>query len=461
MSVETIKDSYKDFASRWRTMRDCYEGQHAIHAGGEIYLPRLGGQSDDEYQAYKKRAMYHNAVCRTIQALNGQLFRKDPVIESGADISRFVNDIDLNGTSLHTFAQKCGNSLLTVGRSIVLVEFNSYDTAPLSQADVLLNNRRPYLTEYKTEALINWRTQGVNGKDVLVMAVLQETREIQKSEFESIYVKVYRSLTLDDGRYTQKIWVPNAKGEYEIESEIVPLMNGQPMPYIPLFVYGVTGQEIEPQNPPLLNLALINLAHYMTSADLEHGAHYAGLPTAVVSGVTKDDGESFLIGSQTAWVFGDPQAKATYLEFTGQGLQALEARMQKKEEQMVAQGARMLAQEKRVAETAETELIRRGGELATLAGISLALSELITESFKVLLEWAGVKTDFNYVVNRDFVPGGMDAQELTALVGALQTGSISQQTFFEALQDGEMVRDTLTYEEEQDRLAMQPLSVNV
>jgi len=47
----------------------------------------------------------------------------------------------------------------------------------------------------------------------------------------------------------------------------------------------------------------------------------------------------------------------------------------------------------------------------------------------------------------------MTSQELTAWMGALQGGGVSRQTFFEALKQGELVRDDLTFEEEEDRIA--------
>jgi hypothetical protein len=78
--------------------------------------------------------------------------------------------------------------------------------------------------------------------------------------------------------------------------------------------------------PPLIDLVDANLALYGINADYRHGLHFTGLPTPVVSGYQpQKDGEKFYIGSTSAWVFPDPQAKAVFLEFTGQGLDALKA----------------------------------------------------------------------------------------------------------------------------------------
>ncbi|WP_457831240.1 DUF4055 domain-containing protein, partial [Staphylococcus aureus] len=78
--------------------------------------------------------------------------------------------------------------------------------------------------------------------------------------------------------------------------------------------------------PPLVDLVDMNYAHYLVSADYEHGCHFAGLPTPVVTGYTPQNGpngeppEKLYIGSAAAWVFPQPDAKAYFLEFEGQGL---------------------------------------------------------------------------------------------------------------------------------------------
>jgi hypothetical protein len=77
------------------------------------------------------------------------------------------------------------------------------------------------------------------------------------------------------------------------------------------------------QDPPILDLVNLNLAHYLINADYQHGCHFTGLPTPVVSGYEAKENEKLYIGSAVAWVFPNPEAKATYLEFTGQGLGAL------------------------------------------------------------------------------------------------------------------------------------------
>ena len=64
-----------DKLSQIRRARDAFKGTDSIKASplDEDYLPRLGGQSEEEYENYKRRAVFYAAMNRTVVALVGAL----------------------------------------------------------------------------------------------------------------------------------------------------------------------------------------------------------------------------------------------------------------------------------------------------------------------------------------------------------------------------------------------------
>jgi len=62
MSVESKHPLYQKRSSQWEIIRDCYEGEDAIKAKGEKYLPRASGSANWQYEAYKTRARWVNFV---------------------------------------------------------------------------------------------------------------------------------------------------------------------------------------------------------------------------------------------------------------------------------------------------------------------------------------------------------------------------------------------------------------
>jgi hypothetical protein len=145
-----------------------------------------------------------------------------------------------------------------------------------------------------------------------------------------------------------------------------------------------------------------------------------------------------------------------WIEFTGQGLEALEKRCEKKEQHMAALGARMLSPEKRAAEAQGTVEMRVGHETAMLADIAHNVSRGMTMVLGWLRDWSGATGNVSVAVNTDYVVTTLSAQEVTALVAAWQMGAISKNTLFWNLQQGEVIEDGLSFEEEEARIGDTP-----
>lgn len=450
MPVDTQHPDYTKYATVWRMMRDTIEGHRVINAAGQTYLPALTDQTIQEYKAYLKRAVFFNAVGRVSEALIGMVFRKQPTIEAEA-IGEFVDDITGSGQPLASFAQEVFSEVVDVRRCGVLVDHPSNEGGPITLAQAAQMGLRPYLAMYKAEDIINWRIDVNNGGDMLTLVVLRERREDATDPFEVKYVEQYRVLRMVEGVYTQELWQKNGKA-FTMVSQITPTRNGQPLDFIPFRFFGGTDGTCSVMPPLLEDLAYINIAHYRNSADLEHGLHYTGLPTAVITGVSAND-NTYSIGSGNAWVFENPQAKATFLEFTGQGLGPLKEAIKDKEQQMAALGARMLSPEKLAAESADSISQRRTGEISTLAGLAQNTSRGLTVCLEWLRDWIPAQGDVKVSLNTEFVPKGMTAQDVTALLQAVTTGQISPQSFYESLVRAEVLNSGRTYEQERDLIA--------
>ncbi|MDI6743660.1 MAG: DUF4055 domain-containing protein [Smithella sp.] len=458
--VDTEHPQYSKMSARWKRCRDAAEGTDAIKAAGVLYLPKLTDQTDSDYNAYKLRASFFNASWKTINALSGMMFRKPPQIKVTASIALLLDDITMDGRSLHILAQQAAIEILTSGRIGVLVDYPQESAAGKTLADAQNLNLRPSMQFYFTESIINWKTARIQNKRKLSLAVLTEDVDIPDNEFEHKKEIRYRVLDLFNGIYRQRIFRINEKKEDEqISPDIFPLMNGRPLDYIPLYIIGVDDTTPDIDAPPLIDLVDMNLAHYRTNADYAHGLHFSGMPTAIVTGYTPHNvGDKLYVGSSSAWVFPDSQAKAFFLEFTGQGLSAIERAIERMEQQMAILGARLLTSEKRATETAQTAQIHRAGESSILASIAQTISIGLTEALKTFSKWAGVKDpDAAININRDFMPIEMDAQTLTALVASWQAGAISMESLFDQLKQGEIIRDDITFEEEQERIASAPI----
>jgi len=470
--VDTQHKEYAKLADKWSRCRDCVAGQDAVHDAGEKYLPKLKDQTAEDYKAYKLRAQFFNATWRTISALSGMIFRKPPVIEVAASVEPYLEDVTMSGISLHILAQRSTLEILTTGRMGILVDYPATSVEGMTKADAEKLGLRPSMQVYPAETIINWRTGRIGNQTVLTMVVLSEDAEIEgDNEFEWKTETHYRVLDLVNRKnektgegevaYRVREFKIVDKEDVQIGSALFPLMNGKPLDFIPFYFLGVDDTTPETDEPPLIDLADLNFDHYRLDADYKHGLHFTGLPTPVVSGYTPETaGEKLYIGSSSAWVFPDPQAKAAYLEYTGQGLQAIEKAKASDEQQMAILGARLLTAEKKAVETAQTAQIHRAGESSILSAIAQTISIGLTKALQIFSEWAGVADKkASITLNQEFMPPEVTPQELAGWLASWQAGApgFSDQGFFDLLRKRELVADDVTLEDEQERIASKPI----
>jgi hypothetical protein len=453
MPIDTTHPERDAMAPKWGRMRDVIAGQDAVHLAGATYLPKLQEQTNAEFSAYVLRTPWFGATSRTIDALHGLMFRKPPSIEYPAAMQEVVDDITMSGQSLEAFTSAVAREDLNVGRAGVLVDFPSVPAQPQNVGQARSSGQRPFATLYKAESILFWRTGRIANKLALTEVRLSETVYEPEDEFSDAESTQIRRLLLDpeSGVYVQQIWRQTSDA-WTLSEQIVPQMNGQPMRFIPFVIVGPEHVGADVSQPPLIDMADLNLSHYRSSADLEHGAHLTGLPMLFLAGVQLGENESVYVGSQKAVVSSDPQSDGKWIEFTGQGLGALETRCEKKEAQMAALGARMLAPEKKTAEAQGTVEMRVGHETSMLADIAHVISQAMTQAMEWLRDWSGASGPVSINVNTDYTVTMLSAQEVTALVAAWQMGAISKNTLFWNLQQGEVIEDGVTFEEEEAKI---------
>lgn len=458
MPVNTPSSEYETAKRKWERCRDAYDGGDAIKKKGELYLPPLGSHAPNgtfttegqyRYLAYKDRALWYNATGRTVDGLAGGIFQKSPKIVAPNVVTKALADVTLTNQPVELFALQQAKEVLTVGRAGILVDMS--DRPGMA---------RPYWAAYRAEDIISYRAISIDGDEVLTRVVLCETVSVDdpKDPFVQKESQQYRVLELSEaGVYSQTEWTAKAPGsnEWVASAPKIAERRGSPLNFIPFVFLGPTSISPAIPKPPLDDLVLVNISHYRNMADLEHGRHFVALPTPWISGASKPEGP-VTIGSESAWFLG-ADGSAGMLEFTGQGLGALENADQQKRHMMAVLGARLLEEQgtkSNVNETAAAVGMRHAGEQATLKTLAQSLETGFTLALQWHSWWVGTEdapadTGAVFELNKEFSTLRMAPEQLRALVEALQANAISDETFYHNLEDGGLARPGVPFDEEQ------------
>jgi hypothetical protein len=425
VAIDSKHPDYQANLDLWNRCRDTYEGEDAVKARGTLYLPKADPlQTHAEYQSYLTRAAFFEAVGRTIDGFVGALSRRPHIIQLPPAIEELEDDVTADGVSLRQFIKLMCREVLLTARGGVLVDFDE-------------KKGRPFLQFYPAEAVINWSDTSI----VLAETVYEPDPEEQ---FANKAIDQLRQVEFGPDGYTVTLWrktqaAVTVQAEWAIyDRPRQPTKQGVRLDRLPWWWLSTMGATARVERPPLLGLVNTSLSHYRNSADLEHGRHFAGMPTLWVAGITSD--QPIRVGAATAILLSDPHAKVAYAEFVGQGLGSLERALEMKERQMAVLGAAAFSEQKKAFESAEAIRLRQGGENSLLTGTVGAVETAIADALRFAAAWAGGgDATLQVALNRDFVEVTLDGQKLQALVAAYQAGAITLESFLYDLQQAELM----------------------
>lgn len=463
MPANSKHKEFERYSALYTKVRDCKRGEEAIKGGGEAYLPRLTGQSNAAYERYKQRGAFFNATGRTINALTGLMLRKDPIVEVPAVIEEDLNSITSNNLTVFELLRDCAEASLTYSRKGLLIDADE-------------DGKKVYIAPYDALSIINWRTDVVDGEEILTMLCLEEIAEkidekdpfvveeipqIRVFELENaneaendpeeetqpgkLVVRLYRKAKDVEGADKTKDWVQYGDDKY-------PQIMGARLERIPFVIIGSISNEFSPEKPILADLATLNVGHWRLEVDYKHGLHLCALPTPWAAGF--DGGEGGLhIGPEKAWVSDDPQARAGYLEFTGSGLTAIKEAIERTENQMATMGSRILENQKAAQEAYQTVKARGGSDTASLSNIAATVEKGVAKALEWVARWKGKpEADISVKLTRDFIDADADPQLVTSLIAAVQAGKMSIETFLWNLKRFELIAPDKTVEEELEQI---------
>ena len=441
--VDFVRQEVRDLLPKWAMIRDCIAGTFAIKAQRTLYLvmPNSDDQSKQNlarYSARLARAVFYNVTGRTLSGLIGQVFAKEPSADVPPTLQPFLLDVDGAGVTLDQQAKRALGYVLAHGRAGLLVDYPALtdvngQAVPTTRADLLAGNVRPTITIYEPWNIVNWRHRQIGSKTLLSLVVILEQYLKEDDGFEPTYEDQYRVLRLNEaGQYEVAIYQKRDDGWEEISLVVVRDAKGKPLDMLPFTFIGAENNEPEPDQPPLLDMSTLNVAHYNNSADYEDSLYTTGQPTYVFSGLTEHWVKNVLNGSvsvgSASGVMLPPGATAQILQ-PNPNTMAKEG-MEHKERQMKALGAK-LVEDKAVQRTATEAGMEEASETSILTSSANNVSAAYTFALGWALTFVGEAQNdsLDYALNTDLQVSRMSSQDRAQLVAEWQAGGMDWEEY--------------------------------
>lgn len=430
-NVSYVVPELRAMQPQYRTISDCVAGAEAVKKAGPLYLPRPNPadnsrENQARYEAYKARAVFYNATRRTLNGLTGQVFSRDPEITLPAQLEALRGDANGTGIGLVQLAKQATRTVLSHGRAGLHVDYPNLGPEGATIDQINAGIARPTLNYYGPTEIINWRVTTVGARDLLSLVVLREEYVVNDDGFEQKKQKRYRVLRLVGGIYVVEIYNDNnlnAPAERYVPTDA----NGDHFEEIPFTFIGIDNNDPEIDEPPMYDLATVNIAHYRNSADLEESCFIVGQPTPYFTGLTEEwvrdvfQDKVIELGSRAA-ISLPVGGQAGLLQATENNLVSKE--MERKERQMVALGAKLVEQE-RVQRTAQEARLEAGSETSQLVSSAENVSAAFEFGLKMAARFQGTSDAITFKLNTEYELNTLTAEELKQVIASWQMNAIS------------------------------------
>jgi len=431
--VSTPSDEYKKVSPCWILPRTLMGGTKAMRMASIAYLPQEKAETDSQYKIRLNRTTLFNAFKKTVKDMTGKVFNKE--ITLGKDVpeqlATIAENVDNAGRHLNVFARDAFYDSMPTGIGYILTEMppklekGSGVNGEVTLADEQKANRRPYLCFIAAEDLIGWIIEVINGQVTLTQARIREFATVDDGPFHKVKIPQIRVLTPGRWETWREATTGPDKGKWFMHE-----FGETSLTYIPLAPIYINRSGFFTGEPPLEDLADLNVAHWQSQSDQRNILHVARVPILFLKGFQEKD--TVEIGANSAIRASDKDADVKWVEHNGAAIEAGDKDIKNLEFQMQTQGLQLLIPQPG-GKSATGEVHDDIKENSSLAMMARALQDAIELSFGFMADYlkiAGDKTKKggSVIVNTDFGILASAAQDVPNILSAVRDGTIDHET---------------------------------
>lgn len=291
--VSNLHPDYADLQKSREIVQTVHAGTKAMRRAGAKFLPKFPEELTEDYKKRLAAATLLNLYKSNIDLMCGLVFKDEIELKPDVPpaIKTLAENIDKKGSHLNVFAEKAFRASLE-GCAVIQIDAPVWSSDMVkSQADFDALDLAPYWILWDADSVINWneRINPVSKRTEFDLMVFKEIKFEKKGQFGREKVVYYRVLFLDEMNRAawqlhkeEKNPTTGVKEIVEVGKGVITIMNnGQPsfLSHLPVAVIGKLGDE-----PPMLDLAFVNIKHFQKESNFDNLEFQAAVPLFYTKG---------------------------------------------------------------------------------------------------------------------------------------------------------------------------------
>lgn len=373
----------------WFVVDTLYGGTKAMQAAGQTFLPKEPKETAKDYANRLSRSTLDNYYKQAIRKAVAKVFSKDIIVNDAP--TKFVpllEDIDSQQRNLTQFCKDVFEDAVNHGVSYILVDMPKLpmDSPFQNKAQENAAGVRPYWVKITSSSVLEARSTMMGGSERLSLFRFQETiSELADDTYgENVksQIREYRQAPDANGNagpvefsvYRED----HINGWVLVDSGIV---SASAIPIAPVYTNRTA---FYLGKPPMMELAELNISHWMQNSDLQNILHIVNVPFLLAKGLSQMDAngqvQTLDISVHGAIQTPNPDANVEWIEHQGSAVKsaqdnidALVKRMEYLGSQLTTQASGNLTATQSAISAAEANSDLKSMALGLQDGINAAL----------------------------------------------------------------------------------------
>jgi hypothetical protein len=439
---------------------DCWNLLDTNGRGSEKgkYLHREPAEPASAYRERLHRSTYTPVFRDSIRAYAGLLSRFQ-LIDAPPSMERSQQNIDLQGSSIHSFYNRCDELAIRDGGVYIMVDMPPAE-GETNYLDEQRDGRVPYLMMIERKDIINWSVEYVRGREFIRHATVRQMRSTSAPNgYGSVIEPVY--LVLRPGS-VETIRLERANGKWIQFSEgLIPTS----LPIVPLVWHGATSSKFAQGDLPMNGLAELSIQHYQMQSDLFELLHKCAMPVPVRKGAPiGSDGKAapLILGPNTAVDLSD-NGDFLFAEPTGRSLERHQSELDHIEKLMDRSGLNFLYGAN--IKTATEASLRASQISSQINSLVRSKTSSFTTIMKLWAAYAGelqaLSPESGIAINDSLINRPIDPSGIAQMVNLYNAGLLSKRTVLDELQRGGILDPDLKIDNELSRIEADAMTTEV
>lgn len=413
------------------TVETIINGADAVIDSGELFLPKLPQETDQQYTFRKTVAKFTNIYTDIVENLSAKPFEEEIKLAAEtvpSQIEEFIEDVDGDSNNLTVFASQFFFNAINEGVSWIFVDYPNTPSTIRSLADAKAAGIRPYWSIVLHKNVLDAKVKTIGGETVLSYIKIFEPASFDNADRVRIFERE------ETGRIVWELWkiennIPTIEDEGTLTIDRIPL--------VPVILGRRVGKRFAVR-PPLKAALELQKTLYRQESALEFAKVMTAFPMLSASGVkpaTDKEGNPVPVTTGPAAVLYAPRdgngnvGEWKYIEPNAQSLKFLAEDIKETKQDLRELGKQPLTAQSGL--TVITTAYAAGKSKSAVKQWGNLLKDALENALVITCKWfkiAPAVYDPEVVVYDDY--DDLTEEDFTAVQGMRDAGDLSRETLW-------------------------------